>query len=268
MNGLAMMILATPLFGFTLAPPPADLGSLDLSEADVAMLSGPELGALPVPGLLEVAASVPDDTSAETPADVDPPRAATPVDVDDDGLTEEDRRYAADVRTRAELSPIHRAFGIATWGAMTITTILGFIQYYNLYGIGGPGRESTPCVTGDAVFGQDQCYGTPWPHLIAAMATTALYTVTFSLSLIMPDPNNVSEGPGEFAERVRIHEVLRWIHLVGMVAQTVLGFSVANGAFGDRANDFNTLEIVAGIHQAIGWTTWGALTAAAAVMIF
>jgi|GEM_PF-1448212 len=266
MNGLAMMILATPLFGFTLAPPAAELGTLDLSDTDVAMLSGPALGALPIPGLLEVAASVPDDGSDDVGADDAAPRAATPV--DDDGLTDEDRQYAEDVRRRAELAPIHRAFGIATWGAMTITTILGFIQYYNLYGVGGPGRESTPCVTGDAVFGQDQCYGTPWPHLIAAMTTTALYTVTFSLSLIMPDPNNVSEGPGEFAERVRIHEVLRWIHLVGMVAQTVLGLSVANGAFGDRANNYDTLEIVAGVHQAIGWTTWGALTAAAAIMIF
>ncbi len=268
MNGLALMVLATPLFGFTLAPPAAELGSLDLSASDAATLSGAPLGALPVPSLLEVAAAEPDDDADETSSRAAPERSEPGTPVDDDGLTEEDRRYAADVRTRAELAPIHRAFGIATWGAMTITTILGFIQYYNLYGVAGTPREGTPCVTGNAVFGQDQCYGTPWPDLIAAMTTTALYTVTFSLSLIMPDPNDVSSGPGEFAERLRVHEVLRWIHLVGMVAQTFLGLGVANGLFGDRANDYGTLEVVAAIHQAVGWTTWGALTAAAAVMIF
>lgn len=260
MNGLAALILATPLFGFSLTPPVADAGLMmgDPTVTLSADVSSPLLAALPMPALLELAATTADDvdTSAGTGRAVD------------DGLTDEDRRYADDVRRRAELGAVHRAFGIATWGAMTITTILGFIQYYNLYGVAGTPRDATPCVTGNAVFGQDQCSGTPWPHLIAAMTTTALYTVTFSLSLLMPDPNDVGSGPGEFAERIRIHEALRWVHLVGMVAQTVIGLGIANGWFGDRANNYGTLEVLAGVHQAIGWTTWGVLTAAGAMMIF
>ncbi len=260
MNGLAALLLATPLFGFSLTPPATDPALAPWANLVVGPDAGPELASLPLPMLLLEADAA--TSTGSTGSD-----EAGPVDSEEE-TAEADRRYTEDTRRRAELGTVHRAFGIATWGAMTITTILGFIQYYNLYGVAGTPREGTPCVTGSAVFGQDQCYGTPWPHLIAAMTTTALYTVTFSLSLLMPDPNNVSEGPGEFAERIRIHEVLRWIHLVGMVAQTVIGVGLANGAFGDRANNYNTLEILAGVHQAIGWTTWGVLTAAGAIMIF
>lgn len=240
---LAALLLATPLFGFSLTPVDPALSHLALDGA-----VGPVIASLPLPELLEA-----EDAAASEPVDAS---------------EEADRRYAEDVRRRQELGTVHRAFGIATWGAMTITTVLGFIQYYNLYGVAGTPRDATPCVTGDAVFGQDQCYGTPWPHLIAALTTTALYTVTFSLSLLMPDPNDVSSGPGEFAERIRIHEALRWVHLVGMVAQMFMGIGLANNWFGDRANNYDTLAIVAGVHQAIGWTTWGVLTAAGAMMIF
>jgi hypothetical protein len=259
MNGLAALILATPLFGFSLAPVDPALAPLAL-RIDM----GPVLASMPLPALLQI-----DDAAAS--ADSGASGEATPVDAGEagaDGLTDADRRYAEEVRLRRDLGGVHRAFGIATWGAMTLTTILGFIQYYNLYGVAGTPREGTPCVTGSAVFGQDQCYGTPWPHLVAALGTAALYTVTFSLSLIMPDPNDVSSGRGEFAERIRIHEALRWVHLVGMVAQMFMGIGLANNWFGDRANDYGTLEAVAGVHQAIGWTTWGVLTASGAMMLF
>jgi hypothetical protein len=257
MNGLAALILATPLFGFSLAPVDPALAPLSLRLG-----VGPVLASMPLPALLQAE----DAVAAASPTD-----GAAPVDEGEagaDGLTDADRRYAEEVRLRRDLGTVHRAFGIATWGAMTLTAIFGFIQYYNLYGVAGTPREATPCVTGSAVFGQDQCYGTPWPHLVAAIGTAALYTVTFSLSLIMPDPNDVSSGRGEFAERIRIHEALRWVHLAGMLAQMVLGVGLANNWFGDRANDYGTLEAVAGVHQAIGWTTWGVLTAAGAMMLF
>jgi hypothetical protein len=266
MPGLAALIFATPLFGLSLTPVNPALSPTSLDPA-----MGPTLASLPLPVLLQADDAAPEGAAANAAPAAEAEAPAAPVDegeTDADGLTEADRRYAEEVARRRELGTVHRAFGIATWGAMTITTVLGFIQYYNLYGVAGTPRDATPCVTGSAVFGQDQCWGTPWPHLIAALTTTALYTVTFSLSLVMPDPNDVDSGPGEFAERIRIHQALRWVHLVGMVAQMVIGVGLANGWFGDRANDYNTLEILAGVHQAIGWTTWGVLTAAGAMMLF
>jgi hypothetical protein len=239
MPGLAALILATPVFGFSLAAPSFDatwLASPD-SVVDVA-------AALPLPELMQLAEASPDDAAQ----------------------AEEDRRYAEQVRQRQEIGSIHRALGITTWVSMTATLILGMMQYSDLYGFGA-GRDQNPCTTGHGVV-LDECSGVPWAHAISASTTAALYTVTFTLSLIMPDPNDADAGNGQFAERLRIHEALRWIHLVGMVAQMFLGIGVSNGLFGDRANNYDTQQIVAGVHQAIGWTTWGALTAAGAIMLF
>lgn len=178
--------------------------------------------------------------------------------------------FAGELRTRQELGSIHRVFGIATWGAMLGTVVLGFLQYYNLYGFFG-GPEDTPCVRGGAIFGQDQCWGDPWIHRIAAWTTTALYTTTFILSFTMPDPNDIEHSEGDFSERVRIHKALRWVHLAGMILQIGLGLvtSQAQSWFGlDRANDFRALQALATVHQGIGLVTFGTLTAAGALMIF
>ncbi|MCZ7679510.1 MAG: hypothetical protein M5U28_12395 [Sandaracinaceae bacterium] len=161
---------------------------------------------------------------------------------------------------------MHRAFGIATWASMLVTVVLGAIQYYNLYGFFGS-REDTPCVAGGAVFGQDQCWGTPWPHRVAALTTTALYTTNFVLSIAMPDPLGADTGPN--AEDLRIHKVLRWVHFGGMLAQVLLGFAVGQNWFGlDRANDFEAQRALATVHQLVGLTTFGVLTAAGAIMLF
>lgn len=177
--------------------------------------------------------------------------------------------YAEQLRQRQEIATIHRAFGIATWGAMLATVVLGTIQFHNLYGgFGGP--EDTPCVQGNAVFGSEQCWGVPYPHLISAAATTALYSSTFVLSFMMPDPDNLSEGDSQFAQTLNIHKILRWVHFGGMLAQIGLGILVANSsAIGlDRANNYDTQLALAAIHQGVGWVTFGALSAAAAIMIF
>ena len=233
---LGSLLGATPVFGLALEPPTLDLALLSL------------------PG--EIAASLDPEIVAQSSAAAD---AASEAD--------EERRYTEQVRERRELGQIHRALGIATWVAMTATVALGFIQYYNLYGIGA-GQDQNPCATGSAVFGQDQCYGTPWPHRISAITTSALYTATFALSFAMPDPNGASQGPGAFAEHLRIHQILRWVHLAGMLAQAGIGIALSSGAFGDRANDYGALQTVAAVHQVIGWTTWGVLTAAGAIMLF
>lgn len=255
MMTFAALALATPIFGFALTPP-----SVDLS------MSPPPNSVFTPPVFAQVGGGDPSEDAApeaEEPADDVAEDAEDSAPSGGDDMSD----FAAQLRQRRDIATIHRAFGIATWGAMLVTVVLGFIQYYNLYGFGG--REDAPCVTGDAVFGQDQCWGIPWPHRIAAMTTTALYGVTFTLSFVMPDPAGVSEGDGEFAETLRMHKTLRWVHLAGMVAQVFLGFATAQNWFGiDRANDFDAQRALATVHQGIGWATFGVLTAAGAIMVF
>lgn len=177
--------------------------------------------------------------------------------------------YGELMKERNSLAELHRPFGIATWAAMTLTTALGVVQYYNLYGFGA-GIGDNPCVEGNAVFGQGQCSGTPYLHLTAAAVTTALYTTTFTLAALMPDPDNLSEGPGEFASTLRMHKILRWVHFGGMIAQVVLGTLAANPELIglNRAEDYGTLQGLATVHLASGLVTYGALTWAGALMTF
>jgi len=195
--------------------------------------------------------------------------ASASVELADDGGPSEQERYVADMKLRNARVPVHRIFGISTWAAMTGTVILGSIQYYNLYGLFA-GRGDNPCVKGEAIFGQGQCTGRAWPHLIAASTTTGLYLTTGTLALLMPDPDDLSVGPGEFASTLRMHKRLRWVHLGGMILQGVLGVFVANPHLMgmDRANDYDTLQMLATVHLASGLVTYGALTWAGSLMVF
>ena len=234
MGSVAVLMLATPLFGMSLQPP-------DLHDALKT----------PVP-IFDVQVAM--DASG----------AAVP---EQEAESEDD--YATQMKTRNSLADLHRPFGIATWGSMLLTEVLGVIQYYNLYGFFA-GRDSNPCVQGTAVFGQGQCYGTPWLHTISAGVTTGLYATTFTLALLMPDPDNLAEGEGEFASTLRMHKLLRWIHFGGMIAQAVLGILIANSdSIGlNRTNDYKTLQALATTHLATGLITFGALTWAGALMTF
>lgn len=235
MQGLAALLLATPLFGMQLQAPTLHSGAW-FSPQGVVDVSA----TLPVPQLLQA-----------------------------DDADEDEEAYARAVRDRQELGQIHRAMGIVTWASMTVTVGLGLVQYYNLYGFGA-GQDDNPCATGDAIFGQDQCWGTPYPHLVSAVVTTALYssTLAMSIGLLLNDPNQVLTGRGAYSDRIRIHSVLALVHLAGMLAQTVIGIGLANGWFGDRTNDYESLQTVAVVHQVVGWTTWAALGAAGAIMLF
>jgi len=179
-----------------------------------------------------------------------------------------DRDYTEALQRRVSIAKIHRVFGISTWASMGVTLFLGGVQYHNLYGEFSA-RDDTPCVHGDAIFGQASCTGTPWPHLASAGLTAALYTTTFTLSLLMPDPDDSSDGDSAFARTLRMHKILRWIHFFGMIGQMVLGPILANsGWLGlDRANDYGTLQALATIHLGLGIVTWGALTWAGALMV-
>ncbi|MCC6877416.1 MAG: hypothetical protein IT378_24130 [Sandaracinaceae bacterium] len=271
---MTALVLATPLFGLGLfqpAPlPAAPSGSLLRMPVMLQVGAGEPSGEVPeeqAPGEPEAVEAPAETPAAPTPEEAARAEVAQTATAQADSAAEM-RRFADEIRHRQQIADVHRVFGIATWSSMLLTGVLGFIQYFNHYGFFAS-RDSTPCVTGSAVFGQDQCWGTSWVHRVSAIATTALYGTTFSLSLLMPDPNHADQGSSAFADHLRTHKVLRWVHFGGMLAQIFLGLAIGQNWFGlDRANDYGALQALATVHQLIGWGTFGVLTAAGALMVF
>lgn len=270
MGPFTALLFATPIFGLSLQAPvvaPMPLAAPTHLAPAVSLGSGQlhfEVAA-PTAQLVESDIDTATDRPVEAPVVapvVAPTPAATAAATDADRQEEE---YENAIRERNRVSSIHRIFGISTWASMTVTLVLGGIQYHNLYGEFSR-LEDTPCVRGTAIFGQASCLGTPWPHAVSAGLTTALYFSTFTLSLLMPDPDNSAEGDSDFARTLRTHKILRWIHLGGMIAQIILGPIIAMA--GNRASDYGTLQALATVHMGLGIVTYGALTWAGALMAF
>jgi hypothetical protein len=233
MGSLAVLLLATPIYGFALQAPMVH-PALDVSAA----------------------------AAAQTQSDASPP----PVGGDDTGPGGDQDEYVQDMKRRNDLADTHRILGISTWVAMTATVVLGTIAYHNLYGFFDD-QGANPCVTGDAIGGD--CDNMRAAHAISAGLTTVLYASTFTFALLMPDPDDLSAGNGEFASTLRLHKLLRWVHFGGMLAQALIGIVIANDLLGlDRANDYGALQTLATVHLASGLVTYGALTWAGALMTF
>lgn len=226
---LGALVLATPLFGFSLTPP-------GVGAAPIHPTPAPDL-LLDVDTELDAAAG--DDTS----------------DDDEAGLADA-------IRRRREIADIHMAFGIATWVSMAVTAVFGVLQLYDEYGF-VEDEGNTPCARGDAIFGWCGEREFPWAHAIAAGTTTVLYGATFTLSFVMPDPLDVESSDTELGEDLRIHEALRWAHLAGVVVLATLGAVSAN-----IEADYEVRRGLAWAHAGTAVATFGTLTAAGAIMIF
>ena len=236
MGGFTALLLATPIFGFSLTAPVLE-PSLDITSRTVAVVQAAD-------------AAAPD-------ADRDTPAAQT-----------EQEQYIHDLKRRNDIAGVHRIMGISTWASMTLTVAVGVMSYYNLYGFFAS-QGSNPCVSGKAIGGDGGCDTMRTLHAASAGLTTALYATTFTLSLMMPDPDDLSSGKGEFASTLRLHKTLRWVHFGGMVAQALIGLVIANNLLGlDRANNYGALQTLATVHLATGIVTYGALTWAGALMTF
>jgi hypothetical protein len=240
MGSLTVLLLATPIFGLSLHAPALDIVEADLSAKAVSVQMLAKL-------------------------DEDEPSAGKSA-----GTLSPQDDYKEQIKRRNDIAGIHRVFGISTWAAMTATVAVGFIDYFNLYGFGA-GIGDNPCVKGTAIGGDEfGCRGGIRTIKSAAAYTTgALYATAFTLSLMMPDPDDLSSGKGEFASTLRMHKTLRWVTFAGMVLQVLLGPILAGRIGGlDRANDYGTLQALSTVHLGIGVVTLGALTWAGSLMVF
>lgn len=206
------------------------------------------LAATPIFGFaLDISDATPTGPDAVLIAQLSSEQSAT---ADGSVHEEENDRIREALEERNRLQPWHIIFGNLAWGATTITTLLGFLTYHDRYGFGGP-ENDTPCARGDPIMSTDFCDGTPWPHALAATALTLFYASAFTTALLMPDPLDVGEGDGAYAQQITFHRGLRWVVLGLIIGQAVLGGIAAN-----IDSDFETRRTLAGIHLSVGVATW------------
>ena len=254
MGTLTALVLATPLFGMSLTPPSLD--ALAVSATPLALVQSAD------------AEDADNDASGSDEAeDGEEASSALPAPQLDTAKLDKET-FKLQLRKRARLAKIHRTLGITTWALTGIAVIAGGIQFHNLYG--GKSAASTPCVEGSAWLGQDQCSGTPWFHALTGFAAGAAYFSTLGLAIAMPDPDNASVGNSKYARNIRMHKLLRWVHLGGMLTQMVLGIVIANPKLQgdlDRASDYKTQRGLAIVHLSTGLVTFGALSWAGTIML-
>ncbi|MEM7135260.1 MAG: hypothetical protein AAF500_01705 [Myxococcota bacterium] len=221
MAPIAVLVLGTPIFGLSLSLDP-------VADFGYSHLDGST-------NVLEL----------EVPAELDRPGPTT----------------AELLRRRNKIKRVHKALGIATWSATTLTVISGIFQFQDKFGWWAS-QGDAPC--------EPSCGDVPALHLALGALTGALFFATFGLSFAMPDPLNASEGDGDFARKLRTHKALRWVTFGGILAQIGLGLVISNPQwFGmSRAENYNALRALATTHFAIGGVTWGALTWQGAIMVF
>lgn len=241
MDGLTALLLTAPLFGMSLAPANGVNGPSVVSTSAQPVLSTRYL--LLEEAEAEAAANESEDSSDET--------AVT-------GEGEGGDRLAR-ARRRARLVSAHRGLGIATWASMTATLVFGALQYADSYVFDEDGGNR--CSRGEPIMGSWNC-DFPVMHLSFAFLTAALYGSTFGLSFAMHD-DELSNAEGSRGTRLRMHRVLRWIHLAGLAFQIIEGIIMANVDF----EDTGTAQAVASVHLGVGGLTWAVLTWAGALML-
>jgi hypothetical protein len=150
-----------------------------------------------------------------------------------------------DIGRRRAMLRTHQLLGLTTLGLMTATAIVGQVNYANTYGDGADGSD-----------------GLRVPHMVLSYTTVAAFATTAGFSLLAPEP---VERESSGIDTVTLHKLAVIGAAAGMLAQAGLGFTAARSA--DAGHPTRPGDLAA-IHQVIGWTTLGFMTAAAAVWLF
>ncbi len=191
------------------------------------------------------------------PAASPAPAACASCDVDCESCRESDRQARYVIRRRATLLRTHRAFGIAAWGTMVATEVLGTMLAVARPTWFGDGT----CAGGGGGF---ECGAAMTPiHETLAFLTTGLYTTAGILAIAAPDPDGASVGSDRAARTLRLHKTLAWVHGAGMVLLPLLGIVAAAPSI-VGAQDSHTQDVVARtfrtVHTVVGYTTFAALS--------
>jgi hypothetical protein len=158
-------------------------------------------------------------------------------------LSPEAAELKHDGETRRWMLTTHQTLGIATWILMAATVTVGQLNYNQLYGGGGGSNK----------------YQTP--HEVLVIASSAAFAATGAFALFAPSPY---KKPLHFDTGL-VHRIFVSGATLGMLTEVFLGWWTTHQA---NAGNPNNLRTMARTHQVVGWTTFGFLTAAAAVWVF
>jgi hypothetical protein len=155
-------------------------------------------------------------------------------------------RLAADVQSRRTLLTYHQAAGVGMLVFMGATTVLGALNYHELYGGGSGSRRYV------------------WPHRIGVIATTVEFAGAGTLAMLAPQPYEKDVGPRGFSPGT-VHRAATFLASLGMATQLGVGFVTARRA---EAGNPHELQTLARTHEVVGYVTMGLVAVAASAWLF
>lgn len=155
-----------------------------------------------------------------------------------------DPAFTHKVELRRSMLQKHQLMGLTTLGLMVATSIVGGLNYQDIYG-------ADPAGTGRYI----------WPHRVLAYTTTLSFGTTASLSLLAPKGYKKHKG----FDTATAHKIAVSGATLGMLTQIGLGFVAART---QEAGNPADMKEVAKIHEISGIATTGFMAIAATVWIF
>ena len=157
-----------------------------------------------------------------------------------------DPKLAKEVERRRTLLTYHQAAGIGTLVFMGATTVLGALNYHELYGSGGGSRTYV------------------WPHRIGVIVTTIEFAGAGTLAMLAPQPYEKDVGNRGFSPGT-VHRAATFLATMGMATQIGVGFVTARRA---EAGNPHELQTLARTHEVVGYVTMGLVAIAAGAWLF
>lgn len=145
-------------------------------------------------------------------------------------------------RFRRSMMTVHQGLGIATWFALAGTSVVGQLHLNDKYGAGNPNNPNR--------FER--------LHLGLAIGSTALFAAGGLLGLLAPRPFDPKRG----FSTITLHRILMGIATLGMAAQ------IGMGLFAHRLEGSLDQRGIVQAHQILGYSTLGAFTLGAVVLLF
>lgn len=154
--------------------------------------------------------------------------------------TARDPAFEERVERRRTLLTVHQAAGLATWGLMGATVVVGQLNYNDLYGGGGYTQKYREA------------------HVALASATAATFAFTGILALAAPKPYPTRPR----FDTATVHKVAMGLTTLGLAGQIALGVVTHH-----TPTSVDQLRL-AQAHQALGYATFGTMTIGAVTLLF